>query len=114
LIISPYFNLDAIFNWGQTTGVTAPDTPSTEGFRGQLEANVDFTTPSGLRLELGASYDGLFRSEHKAWGATIGLEIPLASVAGGATVNLGITFDGPLHSEHEVWGATVGLDLPLN
>jgi len=97
-------------------GVTEPDTPSTEGFRGQFEAGVDFNTPSGVRVELGASYDGLFRSKHKAWGATFGLGIPVTGLAGtpGATVNLGITLDGPFRSDDDAWGATLGLDMTLN
>ena len=76
-----------------------------KAFAASLEVGVDFATTSGVRVEFGTSYDGLFRSGHEAWGATFGLGIPIASITGtsGATVNLGITLDGPFRSGHEAW-----------
>ena len=78
-VYSPYLSIDAIYNLGRTSGVTVtnPSTPSTEGWRGRLQAGVDLVTEDGLRLRLGASYDGIGRDDFEAWGLTFNFEIPL-------------------------------------
>nr|WP_235438939.1 autotransporter domain-containing protein [Candidatus Rhodobacter lobularis] len=78
-IIAPYFSVDAIYNLGQTSGVTVtnPDTASTSGWRGRLKAGVTVTEENGTKLGIGATYDGLFRSDFDAWGLSFELEIPL-------------------------------------
>ncbi|MDJ0822273.1 MAG: autotransporter outer membrane beta-barrel domain-containing protein [Paracoccaceae bacterium] len=76
---APYFGIDAIYNLGETTGVTVtnPSTPATEGWRGRLQAGVDFTTPGGAQISFGGSYDGIGRSDYEAWGLNFDVTIPL-------------------------------------
>ncbi len=79
LLYSPYFSIDAIHNLGETTGVTVtnPATPASEGWRGRLQAGIDFTTDTGARISFGGTYDGLFRDNFDVWGLTFDVTIPL-------------------------------------
>ena len=76
---SPYLTIDAIYNIGDTTGVTLlePDRPEIEGWRGNLEAGFSAATDNGSRLSLGASYDGIGQPDFETWGLTFELSIPL-------------------------------------
>lgn len=79
MIYSPYFSVDAIYNIGNTSGVTItnPSTPATEGWRARLQAGVDFTTESGARISFGGTYDGIGRSDFDVWGLMFDVTIPL-------------------------------------
>ncbi|MFZ5962233.1 autotransporter outer membrane beta-barrel domain-containing protein [Thalassococcus sp. BH17M4-6] len=76
---SPYFSLDAIYNMGDTDGVTLtePDTAATEGWRGRIKAGVDWTSEGGSRFSFGGTYDGIGRKDFGAWGLTFDVTIPL-------------------------------------
>ena len=78
-VYSPYLTVDAIYNLGDTTGVTLlePDRPEVEGWRGNLEAGVSMVTDGGSRLSLGASYDGLGQSDFEAWGVMLEFSSPI-------------------------------------
>ena len=78
-IFSPYLSVDAIYNIGQTSGVTLTNGPtaSTDGWRGRLKAGVNVKTEDGLELGFGTTYDGLFRSDFDAWGLSFDFSIPL-------------------------------------
>ncbi len=77
-VFAPYFGFDAIYNLGDVSGATptSPKTPSTSGWRGRVQAGVDMTSPNGVQLGFGATYDGLFRSGFEAWGLMFSLNIP--------------------------------------
>ncbi|MDJ0826439.1 MAG: autotransporter domain-containing protein [Rhodobacter sp.] len=79
MIYAPYFSVDAIYNIGNTSGVTVtnPSTPATEGWRARLQAGVDFTTPGGARISFGGNYDGIGRSGFDVWGLAFDVTIPL-------------------------------------
>ena len=78
-VYSPYLTVDAIYNLGDTTGVTLlePDRPEIEGWRGNLEAGVSMVTDGGSRLLFGASYDGLGQSDFEAWGMMLEFSSPI-------------------------------------
>jgi len=80
MLLAPYFGIDAIYNIGETTGVTItnPATPATEGWRGRLQAGLDMTTKSGTRISFGGTYDGLFRDGFESWGLMFDLTIPFS------------------------------------
>ncbi|QGX96759.1 autotransporter outer membrane beta-barrel domain-containing protein (plasmid) [Roseovarius faecimaris] len=75
----PYVSLDAIYNFGDTKGVTVtnPDTAVTDGWRGRVQAGVDFRLRNGASVSLGGSYDGIGRGSLDVWGATLKLEFPI-------------------------------------
>ena len=76
---SPYMSLDAIYNFGDTKGVivTNLDTASTDGWRGRMQAGVDFNLKNGTSISFGGSYDGIFRNQLDIWGANLKIEIPI-------------------------------------
>ena len=78
-IISPYFSLDAIYNLGQTSGVTVTNSSSasTDGWRGRLKAGVNISSQSGTEFGFGTTFDGLFNSDFDAWGVNVDVTIPL-------------------------------------
>ncbi|MEL7116760.1 MAG: autotransporter outer membrane beta-barrel domain-containing protein, partial [Pseudomonadota bacterium] len=78
-LYAPYFSVDAIYNLGETSGVTITDTntPSTSGWRARLRAGVNVTEETGVRFGFGATYDGIGRSDFEAWGLTFDVDIPL-------------------------------------
>ncbi len=75
---APYLEVEGIYNIGDTTGVTLTDTngPEVEGWRARLKAGVGLTTGQGTRLSLGATHDGLGRSDFENWGLKFELSIP--------------------------------------
>ena len=75
---APYLEVEGIYNIGDTTGVTLTDTngPEVEGWRARLKAGVGLTTGEGTRLSLGATHDGLGRSDFENWGLKFELSIP--------------------------------------
>ena len=75
---APYLGVEGIYNIGDTTGVTLTDTsgPEVEGWRARLKAGVGLTAEQGTRLSLGASHDGLGRSDFENWGLNFELSIP--------------------------------------
>ena len=76
---SPYMSLDAIYNFGDTSGVTVTnvDNASTEGWRGRVQAGVDFNMQNGTSISLGGSYDGIGRDQLDIWGLSFELNIPI-------------------------------------
>lgn len=76
---SPYMSLDAIYNFGDTKGVTVTnlDTASTDGWRGRMQAGVDFNLKNGTSISFGGSYDGIFRNQLDIWGLSFELNIPI-------------------------------------
>ncbi|MFK7940732.1 MAG: autotransporter domain-containing protein [Roseovarius sp.] len=76
---APYMSLDAIYNFGDTKGVTVTnlDTASTDGWRGRVQAGVDFNLKGGTSISLGGSYDGIFRNQLDVWGLNFELNIPI-------------------------------------
>ena len=78
-VYSPYLTVDAIYNIGDTTGVTLAelDRPEVEGWRGNLEAGVSMVTDDGSEFSLGASYDGIGQPDFEAWGLTLEFRFPL-------------------------------------
>ncbi|RFP86807.1 autotransporter outer membrane beta-barrel domain-containing protein [Rhodobacteraceae bacterium 63075] len=76
---SPYFSLDAIYNFGDTDGVTLsdPDSASTDGWRGRFRAGVDFRMKNGASLSLGGTYDGIGQDDLDIWGLSFELNIPM-------------------------------------
>jgi len=79
---SPYMSLDAIYNFGDTKGVivTNLDTASTDGWRGRMQAGVDFNLKNGTSISFGGSYDGIFRNQLDIWGLSFELNIPIQKV----------------------------------
>ena len=75
---APYLEVEGIYNIGNTTGVTLTDTngAEVEGWRARLKAGVGLTTGEGTRLSLGATHDGLGRSDFENWGLKLELSIP--------------------------------------
>ena len=75
---SPYLEVEGIYNIGDTTGVTLTNTngPEVEGWRARLKAGVGMTTKHGTRFSLGATYDGVGRSDFESWGLSFELSIP--------------------------------------
>ena len=80
---APYLGVEGIYNIGDTTGVTLTDTsgPEVEGWRARLKAGVGLTAEQGTRLSLGASHDGLGRSDFENWGLNFELSIPFGKPA---------------------------------
>lgn len=78
-IYAPYFSVDAIYNIGNTSGVTVTnvDTPATEGWRARLKAGLRMTTETGVTLGFGATYDGIGRDDYEVWGLDFEFMIPL-------------------------------------
>jgi len=76
---SPYFSLDAIYNFGDTSGVvlSEPDSASTDGWRGRFRAGVDFRMKNGASLSLGGTYDGIGQDDLDIWGLSFELNIPM-------------------------------------
>ncbi|WP_299620499.1 autotransporter domain-containing protein [uncultured Tateyamaria sp.] len=77
---SPYFGLDAIYNYGDTTGVTLSDpdgTAAVEGLRGRIRAGVKISNDRGSEFSFGASYDGIGQSDYENWGVSVELAIPI-------------------------------------
>ena len=76
---SPYLKVDAIYNVGDTTGVTPAEAndAEVEGWRARVKAGVSMTTEHGTRLSLGATHDGLGRSDFETWGLTFELSVPI-------------------------------------
>ena len=78
-IYSPYLKVDAIYNVGDTTGATPAEAndAEVEGWRARVKAGVSMTTEHGTRLSLGATHDGLGRSDFETWGLTFELSVPI-------------------------------------
>ena len=78
-IYSPYLKVDAIYNVGDTTGATPAEAndAEVEGWRARVKAGVSMTTEHGTRLSLGASHDGIGRSDFETWGLTFELSVPI-------------------------------------
>lgn len=78
-VYAPYFSVDAIYNLGNTSGVTVsnPSSPATEGWRGRLKAGVKMTNEDGMSIGFGGTYDGIGRSDFESWGLTFDFSIPL-------------------------------------
>jgi len=78
-IYSPYLKVDAIYNVGDTTGVTPAEAndAEVEGWRARVKAGVSMTTEHGTRLSLGATHDGIGRSDFETWGLTFELSVPI-------------------------------------
>ena len=76
---SPYLKVDAIYNVGDTTGVTpaGANDAEVEGWRARVKAGVSMTTEHGTRLSLGATHDGIGRSDFETWGLTFELSVPI-------------------------------------
>jgi len=76
---SPFFSLDAIYNFGDTKGVitTNPDTASTDGWRGRIQTGIDFSLQNGTQISFGSSYDGIGRGSLDVWGLSFELSIPI-------------------------------------
>lgn len=77
---SPYFGLDAIYNYGDTTGVTLSDTDvsaAVQGLRGRIRAGVKVNNANGTQFSFGASYDGIGQSDYENWGVELELSIPI-------------------------------------
>ncbi len=76
---SPYLKVDAIYNVGDTTGVTPAEAndAEVEGWRARVKAGVSMTTEHGTRLSLGATHDGIGRSDFETWGLTFELSVPI-------------------------------------
>ena len=74
---SPYLTVDAIYNMGNTAGVTPTNTngPEVEGWRARLKPGVGMTTEHGTRLSLGATHDEIGRSDFESWVLTFELRI---------------------------------------
>ncbi|MDU8910051.1 hypothetical protein [Aestuariicoccus sp. MJ-SS9] len=68
-------NVEAAAGDGAAINNDASD--ETMGWRARAEAGVAITNRHGTRLELGANYDGIGRSDYESWGATFKLTIPL-------------------------------------
>lgn len=79
-IYSPYFAFDALYNYAQNSNAptTAANVPSTNGWRGRVNAGVNVTGESGAKMGFGLSYDGLGRDSYEAWGVTVDFLIPLS------------------------------------
>ena len=71
---SPYLEIEGIYNTGDT--LTNTNGPEVEGWRARLKAGVGMTTEHGTRLSLGATHDGIGRSDFENWGLTFELAIP--------------------------------------
>jgi len=78
-IYSPYLTIDAIYNDGDTTGVTLTNTdrPEIEGWRARLKTGISVATESGTRFSLGVTRDGIGRSDSSAWGLTFEYSAPI-------------------------------------
>ena len=78
-LYAPYFSVDAIYNIGNTSGVTVTNTstPATEGWRARIKAGVNITSETGTQFGFGATYDGIGRSDYEAIGVTVDVTIPL-------------------------------------
>ena len=78
-IYSPYLKFDAIYNVGDTTGATPAEAndAEVEGWRARVKAGVSMTTEHGTRLSLGATHDGIGRSDFETWGLTFELSVPI-------------------------------------
>ena len=78
-IYSPYLTIDAIYNDGDTTGVTLTNTdrPDIEGWRARLKTGISVATESGTRFSLGVTRDGIGRSDSRAWGLTFEYSAPI-------------------------------------
>ena len=78
-IYSPYLKVDAIYNVGDTTGATPAEAndAEVEGWRARVKAGVSMTTEHGTRLSLGATHDGIGRSDFETWGLTFELSVPI-------------------------------------
>ena len=76
---SPYLKVDAIYNVGDTTGATPAEAndAEVEGWRARVKAGVSMTTEHGTRLSLGATHDGIGRSDFETWGLTFELSVPI-------------------------------------
>lgn len=76
---APYMSLDAIYNFGDTKGVTVtnPDSAVTDGWRGRVQAGVDLSLKNGASISFGGSYDGIGRDSLEVWGANLKIEIPI-------------------------------------
>ncbi|MEO0371975.1 MAG: autotransporter outer membrane beta-barrel domain-containing protein, partial [Pseudomonadota bacterium] len=79
VIYSPIFGFDAIYNFSDTSGatVTTPSSASSEGWRGRVEAGIDFSIGSGTTMNFSGSYDGIGRSNLNVWGLTLDINIPI-------------------------------------
>ncbi|MDJ0823264.1 MAG: autotransporter domain-containing protein, partial [Paracoccaceae bacterium] len=78
-IFEPHFSLDAIYNMGDTEGVTLTNqsTPATDGWRGRIEMGLNFTTEYGSRISIGGTYDGIGRDDYETYGVKIDVTIPI-------------------------------------
>lgn len=78
-LYAPYFSIDAIYNIGDTTGVTVTNasTPATEGWRARLKAGIKMTTDEGVSIGMGATYDGIGRDDFESFGLTFDVLVPL-------------------------------------
>ncbi|WP_371225896.1 autotransporter domain-containing protein [Roseovarius sp. 2305UL8-3] len=79
-IYKPYIGLDALYNYGDTSGVrlsATDETAAVEGLRGRIRSGVHVNSDSGTRFSLGWSYDGIGQSDYETWGVELKLSIPL-------------------------------------
>ncbi|MEP3917057.1 autotransporter outer membrane beta-barrel domain-containing protein [Ascidiaceihabitans sp.] len=80
LQVQPSFTINGIYNFGQKTQATggiADGAEETDGFRARIEAGVKLTNRYGTRVELGANYDGIGKSDFEAWGVKAQITIPI-------------------------------------
>ncbi|MCP5074556.1 MAG: autotransporter outer membrane beta-barrel domain-containing protein [Rhodobacteraceae bacterium] len=77
-IFEPHFTIDAIYNFGDTSGVTItnPSSSVVDGWRARLEAGVNIINRNGVRLSFSGSYDGIGQSDYSAYGAKVYVSIP--------------------------------------
>tara|TARA_R110002049_G_scaffold44333_3_gene129858 strand:- start:97926 stop:106268 length:8343 start_codon:yes stop_codon:yes gene_type:complete len=79
MVIEPSFTLNGIYNFGNRNGplITNNTADETDGLRARIEAAVRITNRYGTKLEMGANYDGIGKSDYESWGANFKLSIPL-------------------------------------
>lgn len=77
--VSPFFGFDAMYNIGDTSGVTLSNTSSSaavDGWRGRIRAGIKFSDKYGTKFGLSGSYDGIGQSNYETWGVKLDVSIP--------------------------------------
>ncbi|MEO0771976.1 MAG: autotransporter domain-containing protein [Pseudomonadota bacterium] len=73
------FGFDAIYNFSNTSGatVTNPSSAASDGWRGRVQAGVDFGLGGGATMNVMSSYDGIGRSSLNIWGLSLEVNVPI-------------------------------------
>ena len=72
------FGFDAIYSFSGTSGVTVTTpTPPSDGWRGRVQAGVDFDLGQGATINVASSYDGIGQGDLDIFGLSLEVNIPI-------------------------------------